>query len=234
LDSGADALSGTVGNARLLYAPTRAPCRVKTAWLAARAAHAHRPGFCNVRGYVPDPLGRATLGVMPNPVVVADGTIGTLTIAARGFACALGKGGVVPADAKREGDMATPAGTWKLRAGFWRADRLARPRGVLPFRAIEPDMVWDDDPASPSYNTLVRRDAPDHPERLLRADGVYDVVVPLGFNDDPVVPGRGSAIFLHVARPDYRPTAGCVALALPDLLAVLETLDADPAIEIRG
>jgi L,D-peptidoglycan transpeptidase YkuD (ErfK/YbiS/YcfS/YnhG family) len=62
---------------------------------------------------------------MPNPVVVADGTIGTLTIAAREFACALGKGGLRPADAKRESDMATPAGTWKLRAGFWRADRLA-------------------------------------------------------------------------------------------------------------
>jgi L,D-peptidoglycan transpeptidase YkuD (ErfK/YbiS/YcfS/YnhG family) len=159
---------------------------------------------------------------------------GTLERGGLGFACALGAGGVVPADSKREGDMATPAGTWKLRPGFWRADRLAMPRGVLPFGAIEPDMVWDDDPASPAYNTLVRRDAPGHPERLLREDGVYDVVVPLGFNDGPVVPGRGSAIFLHVARPDFRPTAGCVALALPDLLAVLESLDADPAIEIRG
>jgi L,D-peptidoglycan transpeptidase YkuD (ErfK/YbiS/YcfS/YnhG family) len=94
-------------------------------------------------------------------------------------------------------------------------------------------MVWDDDPASPTYNTLQRRGLPDHPERLMRADNVYDIVVPLGYNDDPIVSGRGSAIFLHVARDGYAPTAGCVALARDDLLAVLGLLDQQPAIEIR-
>jgi L,D-peptidoglycan transpeptidase YkuD (ErfK/YbiS/YcfS/YnhG family) len=67
----------------------------------------------------------------------------------------------------------------------------------------------------------------------MRADGVYDIVVPLGFNDGPIVPGRGSAIFLHVARDGYTPTAGCVALARDDLLAMLGLLDQHPAIEIR-
>jgi L,D-peptidoglycan transpeptidase YkuD (ErfK/YbiS/YcfS/YnhG family) len=145
----------------------------------------------------------------------------------------LGKSGVVAGDAKREGDGATPAGIWKLRDGFWRSDRLAKPSGPLAFSAIAPDMVWDDDPASPTYNTLQRNALADHPERLMRADHVYDIVVPMGFNDGPVVPGRGSAIFLHVARDGYVPTAGCVALARDDLLAVLGLLDQHPAIEIR-
>ena len=158
---------------------------------------------------------------------------GAATLGERRWKCAVGRGGVVSAAAKREGDGATPAGVWKLRSGFWRADRLARPAGPVAFAAIEPDMVWDEDPASPVYNTLQRRDIPDHPERLMREDGVYDIVVPLGFNDGPVVPGRGSAIFLHVARDGYSPTAGCVALARDDLLALLELLGPEPAIEIR-
>lgn len=169
---------------------------------------------------------------MSRPVVRADGSVGMLKVEHRQFACVVGKGGVVSADAKREGDGATPAGTWKLRGGFWRADRLAKPDGPLVFQPIAADMYWDDDPASPFYNTL-RRGAPDeHPERLLRADHVYDVVVPLGFNDDPVVPGRGSAIFLHVARPERTPTAGCVALALDDLLEFLAILPPDPSLTI--
>jgi L,D-peptidoglycan transpeptidase YkuD (ErfK/YbiS/YcfS/YnhG family) len=170
---------------------------------------------------------------MTSLIVRPDGLIGTLTVADRSFACALGKGGVVPGNAKREGDGATPAGVWKLRDGFWRSDRLAKPSGPLAFSPIAPDMVWDDDPASPAYNTLQRRAPADHPERLMRADHVYDIVVPLGFNDRPVVPGRGSAIFLHVARDGYTPTAGCVALACADLLAVLASLGPEPEIEIR-
>ena len=169
---------------------------------------------------------------MSSPVVRADGTVGTLTVANREFACVLGKGGVVAAHAKREGDGATPAGTWKLRAGFWRADRLAKPDGPLDFQPIAADMYWDDDPASPHYNTLRRGAPPEHPERLLRADHVYDVVVPLGFNDDPIDPGRGSAIFLHVARPERTPTAGCVALAIDDLLEVLALLTPGPTLTI--
>jgi L,D-peptidoglycan transpeptidase YkuD (ErfK/YbiS/YcfS/YnhG family) len=170
---------------------------------------------------------------MADPIVRPNGSSGILSVADRTFACAVGKGGIVSAGSKREGDGATPAGVWKLRDGFWRSDRLAKPPGPLALTAIAPDMVWDDDPASPTYNTLQRRGLPDHPERLMRADGVYDIVVPLGFNDGPIVPGRGSAIFLHVARDGYTPTAGCVALARDDLLAMLGLLDQHPAIEIR-
>jgi len=144
---------------------------------------------------------------------------GWLQAAGRRWRCALGRAGVV-AD-KREGDGGTPRGVLPLRRVFYRPDRLSPPATGLPVRALAPDDGWCDDPADPAYNRLVRRPYPASAERLWRDDAVYDVIVELGWNDDPVAPGRGSAIFLHVARPDYGPTEGCVALALSDLLALL-------------
>ncbi|HEY5346811.1 MAG TPA: hypothetical protein VIJ72_01360, partial [Rhizomicrobium sp.] len=83
---------------------------------------------------------------------------------------------------------------------------------------------WCDAPGDPSYNRPVRLPYPASAEQLWREDHVYDIIVVLGFNDDPVIAGKGSAIFLHLAKPDYAPTAGCVALALPDMLAALKPL----------
>ncbi len=167
-------------------------------------------------------------------IVTGKGARGTLAIGGRSFDCALGRSGIVAAAAKREGDGATPAGAWPLRRGFYRADRLTLPASLKDwFQPIEADMAWDDDAASASYNRLIRTRVDGHPERLARADGVYDVVVPLGYNDDPPLAGLGSAIFLHVARSDLSPTAGCVALALPDLLAALAGCDEGSTLEIR-
>jgi len=135
--------------------------------------------------------------------------------------CAVGRDGV--RRDKREGDGATPAGRWPLRRVLYRADRLDPPiAGVgLPVAKIGPDDGWCDDPADTHYNRPVRLPYPGRHERLWRNDGIYDVVVVLGHNDDPPRPGAGSAVFLHVARPDYAPTEGCVALALDNLLTVL-------------
>ncbi len=135
--------------------------------------------------------------------------------------CAFGRGGAVEAGAKREGDGATPLGTWPLRRVLWRPDRLARPATALPAAPIAPDDGWSDDPADPAYNRPVTHPHPHSAERLWREDGLYDVVVVLAHNDDPPAPGRGSAIFLHCAKPGFPPTEGCVALARDDLLAVL-------------
>ena len=96
---------------------------------------------------------------------------------------------------------------------------------------LRPEDGWCDDPDDAAYNRPVRLPYAASHERLWRDDGIYDVIVVLGHNDDPPVPGRGSAIFLHVARPDYGPTAGCVALALADLLTVLR--EADPEARVR-
>ena len=137
--------------------------------------------------------------------------------------CALGKGGVTPAESKHEGDGATPLGVWPMRQVFWREDRLARPATGLPIDALIPEAGWCDDPSSPLYNFPVALPFPLSHEKLWREDGVYDVIVVLGYNDDPPVRGKGSAIFLHVARLDYSPTEGCVACARADLLALLAT-----------
>lgn len=146
---------------------------------------------------------------------------GRLEFAGRIWRCALGKGGLI-AD-KREGDGATPLGCFVLRRVLYRPDRLtAAPETGLPVVALDPADGWCDDPSHPDYNQPIRLPPPARHELLWREDGVYDVVVVLGHNDAPPRPGFGSAIFLHVARPEYQPTEGCVALALPDLLDVLK------------
>ena len=135
--------------------------------------------------------------------------------------CALGPGGVVAATSKREGDGKSPVGAWPLRRVLYRADRRAAPATALPATRLAPDDGWCDQSGHPDYNRMIRLPHPARHEELWRTDGLYDIVGVLGWNDAPVERGRGSAIFLHVARPDYGPTEGCIALALPDVLAVL-------------
>ncbi len=145
---------------------------------------------------------------------------------------AIGKGGL-KAD-KREGDGATPVGTFALRSLWYRADRVGIPATLLERFSISQSAGWSDDPADPDYNRPVRLPHKARHERLWREDGLYDLIVPLGYNDDPAVPGLGSAIFLHCAKPDYGPTEGCVAIARGDLLALLTGCGPRTRIEIRS
>jgi L,D-peptidoglycan transpeptidase YkuD (ErfK/YbiS/YcfS/YnhG family) len=150
---------------------------------------------------------------------------------ARPFPCALGRAGIVPASQKQEGDGGTPDGTLPLRRLLWRADRLPRPllpgpAAAVPAEPIGPDDGWCDAPEDAAYNRPVRLPFAAGHERLWREDALYDVVGILGWNDDPPVPHRGSAIFLHLARPDLGPTEGCIALSLADLRLVLPGLSA--------
>jgi Uncharacterized protein conserved in bacteria len=133
--------------------------------------------------------------------------------------CALGRAGI--GIDKREGDGATPAGCFPLRALLYRPDRMTAPATGLPLRPIAPDDGWCDDPADPAYNRPVKLPYPARHERMWRDDGLYDLVIVVGHNDAPIVPGRGSAIFVHVAEAAYAPTAGCVALARADLQALV-------------
>lgn len=144
---------------------------------------------------------------------------GRLLLRNRAWRCALGKGGI-RAD-KREGDGATPVGLLPLRRLLYRADRVARPAAAVPAEPMAPDDGWCDDPTHRDYNHQIRLPHPARHERLWREDALYDVVGVLGWNDAPVERGRGSAIFLHLARPDYGPTEGCVALAPRDLSELL-------------
>jgi L,D-peptidoglycan transpeptidase YkuD (ErfK/YbiS/YcfS/YnhG family) len=137
--------------------------------------------------------------------------------------CAVGPAGF--SFDKREGDGATPVGAWPCRMLYYRPDRLSAPRTGLPTIALKPEDGWCDAPGDPRYNRLVTLPYPASAETLWRDDHVYDLIVPLGYNDAPVVPGRGSAIFLHLARLDFIATQGCIALAFIDLLAFLENAD---------
>ena len=145
---------------------------------------------------------------------------GTLSWNGKQVRCAIGLGGI--REGKNEGDGATPAGCFPLRRVFYRADRLAAPETGLPVRALTPNDGWCDDPDDPAYNQLIALPFTAGHETLWREDRLYDVIVEMGYNDDPVTPGRGSAIFMHVAQPGYDPTDGCIALELEALLDLLK------------
>lgn len=144
---------------------------------------------------------------------------GRLIIENREYRAAIGKRGV--SARKVEADGATPAGLLPIRRVLYRADRLKIPRAAVPREPVGERDGWCDDPSDKDYNRLVALPHDGRHEDLWRRDNLYDVIGVLGWNDNPVERGRGSAIFLHVARADYAPTDGCVALALPDLLELL-------------
>jgi L,D-peptidoglycan transpeptidase YkuD (ErfK/YbiS/YcfS/YnhG family) len=148
-----------------------------------------------------------------------DARQGRISYGGMSYECALGRGGC-RLD-KREGDGATPIGTWPIRRVLYRADRIERPATALPVAAIGREDGWCDAPADANYNRPVRHPYHASAEHLWREDNLYDLVAILGHNDDPVVPGAGSANFVHVASADFAPTAGCVALRLADLLELL-------------
>ena len=144
---------------------------------------------------------------------------GRLVLREQVYRAALGRGGV-RLD-KLEGDGATPVAVLPLRRLLYRADRVRAPECAVAVEPIAPDDGWCDDPAERDYNRMIRLPHDGHYEELWRRDALYDVIGVLGWNDAPVERGRGSAIFLHVARGDYAPTQGCIALALDDLRQVL-------------
>lgn len=144
---------------------------------------------------------------------------GTLTYQDIEVRCALGRAGI--RNEKTEGDGASPAGSWPLRKVLYRPDRIGDLNSRLPIEAIDPADGWCDEPGSPHYNRPVRLPYAASHECMWRDDSLYDIVVVLGHNDDPVVPGAGSAIFFHLASADYSPTAGCIAVAREHMLAVL-------------
>lgn len=133
--------------------------------------------------------------------------------------CAVGPNGI--GDKTGEGDGVSPAGRWPLRQLFYRADRIKKPESCLKSTVITKDMGWCDEPTHSEYNRLVRLPFDASHEKMWMDSDVYDCVVVLGQNDDPVVPNAGSAIFLHISQPTYKPTAGCAAMSKNDLLEFL-------------
>jgi L,D-peptidoglycan transpeptidase YkuD (ErfK/YbiS/YcfS/YnhG family) len=163
----------------------------------------------------------------PLPLVVVraasgDRTRGLLTAGGQNVLVALGRGGIRAN--KREGDGGTPKGDFRPLRLWWRADRHPRPRTFLPVRAIGPDDAWCEDPADRHYNQPVRLASNQGGDRLRRDDHLYDYIVEIDNNTKPRIAGRGSAVFLHLARADFSPTAGCVSMTRGAMLRLLARL----------
>lgn len=146
--------------------------------------------------------------------------------------CALGRSGT--RRDKREGDGASPVGRFRILQAFYRPDHGPRPRTGLPLRPIRPGDGWSDDVRDRRYNRLVPLPCPTSHEKMWRDDHLYDVVLDIAWNRDPVVKGRGSAIFLHLARPGFTPTEGCVAVDRRMIRRLLERIGPKTRIEIVG
>jgi L,D-peptidoglycan transpeptidase YkuD (ErfK/YbiS/YcfS/YnhG family) len=147
------------------------------------------------------------------------------------FSATRGHGGL--REDKSEGDGATPIGRFPLRQVFYRPDRLTPLLTGLPVRPLTPNDGWCDDPSCPDYNRLVSLPHPSRHETLWREDALYDIVVVVGYNDAPPIPGRGSAIFLHLQREEGSPTEGCLGLRQDDLLRLLEGCDPNTELVIN-
>lgn len=146
----------------------------------------------------------------------------------------LGEAGGIEEAHKIEGDGKTPLGLYDLLYFFWRADKLPQPQTALRGKKLEPSFGWCDDSTDKAYNKFVQLPYPARAENLWRDDGLYDLIVVLGFNNNPPQANRGSAIFMHCAAraPDNNPTKGCVALAKADLIKVLALCDEETKIKI--
>jgi L,D-peptidoglycan transpeptidase YkuD (ErfK/YbiS/YcfS/YnhG family) len=155
---------------------------------------------------------------------------GVLLAGGRAIPVVLGRTGIA-AD-KREGDGATPRGRFRLIRLWWRADRGPRPPTRLPVRRIDRALAWCEDPADRRYNRPFGRSANEPGDRLWRDDHLYDLVIEISHNTRPRIAGRGSAVFVHVARPDRSGTAGCVALDARDLARLLGRLGPNTRIDI--
>jgi L,D-peptidoglycan transpeptidase YkuD (ErfK/YbiS/YcfS/YnhG family) len=150
------------------------------------------------------------------------GPDGLMRFCGQTYRASIGQAGITPH--KREGDVATPAGLLPLRRVLYRADRVGRPVATVPVEPLAPADGWCDESGHRDYNRMITLPHPARHETLWREDKLYDIIAVLGWNDSPVQRGRGSAIFLHLARPDGGPTEGCIGMSAADLTLILPTL----------
>ena len=155
---------------------------------------------------------------------------GWLTASGLAIPVALGRGGILAN--KREGDGGTPKGAFHPRKLWWRADRHPRPRTFLPVHAIRMEDAWCEDPSDRHYNQPIRLEHDRAGDRLTRKDHLYDFIVEIDHNTTPRIAHRGSAVFLHLARENFGPTAGCVSMTQGAMLQLLRRLGPETRIEI--
>jgi len=163
----------------------------------------------------------------------------TVQFGEKTYLCRIGREGFIAFAHGREGDEKTPLGDYILRFGLYRADRLPAPKSELTFWPLRKDDGWCDASDDTAYNRFIRLPYPcqekhvSH-ENLWREDGAYDIILIMSHNDSPPQPGRGSAVFIHVAQPDDRETLGCVALAPEVMVQLLPHLKTGMAVSIQA
>ena len=133
--------------------------------------------------------------------------------------CAIGKNGITKN--KQEGDLKTPSGIFKLKKIFYRKDRIKLNNTTIKKSYIKKNSGWCDDPASKYYNKEIKSPFKYSAEKLWRKDNIYDLIIVLNYNFNPIIKNRGSAIFLHISKKNYAPTKGCIAINKKDMMNLL-------------
>ena len=146
--------------------------------------------------------------------------------------CALGKRGIDYK--KREGDLITPKGEYKIKYILYRKDRIKKIQSKIKKIVIKKNMGWCDDPKSKQYNKLVKLPFKYKFEKLHRKENIYDIILVLNYNMNPVIRNRGSAIFIHIAKNNYEKTKGCVAIKKVYLLKILKELKTNSGVKIES
>ena len=145
--------------------------------------------------------------------------------------CAVGKRGIRAK--KREGDLITPKGKFKIKSILYRKDRIFNIKSKIKKLPIQKNMGWCDDPKSKKYNKLIRFPFKYNAEKLYRKDNTYDIILVLSYNFNPIKKGKGSAIFIHVAKRDYKSTAGCIAISKKDLNKIIKKINKKTIVSIN-
>jgi len=145
--------------------------------------------------------------------------------------CAIGKRGI--GNKKREGDKITPKGKFKIKTILYRKDRVSHFRSKITKLSIKKNMGWCDDPKSKKYNKLIRLPFKGSAEKLYRGDNTYDIILVLNYNLNPIRKGKGSAIFIHVAKKNYKNTLGCIAVSKKNLKKIIKKINKSTIVNIN-
>jgi len=136
--------------------------------------------------------------------------------------CAIGKRGI--SNKKKEGDLTTPKGVYRIKGIFYRKDKVKKLKSIIKKKVIKKNMGWCDDPKSKDYNKLIKYPFKYNSEKLFRSDNIYDIILVLNFNMNPIKKNKGSAIFIHVAKKNLSPTKGCVAIKKKELKKIVRLM----------
>jgi L,D-peptidoglycan transpeptidase YkuD (ErfK/YbiS/YcfS/YnhG family) len=147
------------------------------------------------------------------------------------FRCALGKAGVKKK--MMEGDNITPKGIFKIIKIYYRFDKIKKIKTLIKKIKIKKNMGWCDDPKSLFYNKLIKLPSKYSHEKLYRNDNLYDLIVVLSYNTNPIIKNKGSAIFMHITKGSYKKTAGCIALKKEDLVKIISLIKKNTKIKIN-